>query len=342
MNITYPEYSETPCSAPKYRVISLFARVNNNGGKRTVASMVTRLAGVLLLVAAALKAWQFITSPVPAAPSVLPPRLYPALISAELFLGLWLVCGLFPSLARRVAIGAFAVFAAYTAYEGFLGRNSCGCFGKVAVNPWVTLVIDTTVVLLLLFMAKPAALLQTQRKSGPAVALLIAVGVAAGAAAAVLHPKPVAIGHGLISDNHGRLVILEPGRWVGHRLPVLNDIVAQVGNMPLASTLGTGRWVVLMYHASCGECERTIPTYQRAAQKSQESGRPLRMAFVRVASNIDKSASPVRACSGKMVWGILNTSHQWFATTPVAVEMENGKVTKAAADSAAMKLNWLN
>ncbi|MGM0487596.1 MAG: MauE/DoxX family redox-associated membrane protein [Planctomycetota bacterium] len=68
----------------------------------------------------------------------------------ELFFGLWLLANIQPEWTRRAAIACFAVFAAVSLYRAFSGAASCGCFGRVVVNPWYTFAMAVGAVLALL------------------------------------------------------------------------------------------------------------------------------------------------------------------------------------------------
>jgi hypothetical protein len=65
-----------------------------------------------------------------------------AVLIAEMFLGMWLVSGLWPSHCRWIAIACFTVFAAYSGYLALTGSCDCGCFGAYVINPWLALVLD--------------------------------------------------------------------------------------------------------------------------------------------------------------------------------------------------------
>ena len=108
-------------------------------------------AGLALLVAATLRSWQYIRSPIPPPGQTGLVGFDPAMIGSELFLGLWLISGASPNAARRLAIGCFSVFACYTLYEALAGKTDCGCFGQVHVNPWYTFILDVSLVLMLTF-----------------------------------------------------------------------------------------------------------------------------------------------------------------------------------------------
>jgi hypothetical protein len=65
-----------------------------------------------------------------------------AVIEVEAFLGLWLLAGIYPRGAWLGAFGVFAILAGVSGYLGILQEPSCGCFGTIAVNPWITFAVD--------------------------------------------------------------------------------------------------------------------------------------------------------------------------------------------------------
>jgi len=76
------------------------------------------------------------------------------IVAFEIFLGVWLLSGLHRLGAWLTVLVAFTGFAFVSFYQGWIGRASCGCFGKVAVHPWVTFTIDLAAVAALL-LARP-------------------------------------------------------------------------------------------------------------------------------------------------------------------------------------------
>jgi hypothetical protein len=310
------------------------------------------VVGTTVLAAAALKSWGFDLLPLahgsPALAAIGPA----SLIAWETFLGLWLLSGTLPTAARRVAIGCFGVFACYTFYEALAGKADCGCFGQVHVNPWLTFILDVSIVLALTFLRKPDA-----RKVPPSrwaqrkwpVAAAAAIGLLVGATVAMLHPKVVAAANGLASADNGRIVILEPHQWLHHRLPVLKHIVSQRSNRSLGRQLATGNWVIMFYHASCEECRHTIPIYENLARQNAASGTDTHVAFIRVPPDLtglgaatgSGTAGPQIFHASPALHGNLDNSHQWFATTPAVMQLRDGTVLRAATGSRAMNLKWL-
>jgi hypothetical protein len=300
------------------------------------------LTGALFLAAAALRVRQLVGTP----SSVLGSNVIPvsaALIAWETFLGLWLISGALPRVARRVAIGCFSVFACYTLYEALAGKADCGCFGQVEVNPWFTFILDVSIVLALTFLGKPGAgnagNSRWAQQKWP-VAAAAALGLAAGVTVAMLHPKVVSAANGLASADNGRIVILEPHQWLYHRLPVLKHIVSQRRKRPMGRQLATGNWVIMFYHASCGECRRTIPIYEQLAQREMLAGKTPHVAFVRVPSGSGVSVGGLFH-SNIALHGTMDATHDWFAETPIVLQMRSGRVVAEASGHAAMDIRWM-
>ena len=315
--------------------------VRHDFRKSLMVTIIPPAVGVTLSIAALLKVIEFIHHP----DRQRVPWFDLASIGSELFLGLWLISGALPEAARRVAIGCFSVFACYTFYEAFAGKTDCGCFGQVKVNPWFTVVLDVAVVLALVFLAKPAAKSAVApsrwaSRKWPVVAAL-GIGLAAGIASAMLRPKLAVAANGLATADSGKLVILEPHKWLRHRLPVLAHIVSQRGNRPLGQQFATGNWIIVLYHAGCGECQQTIPVYEQLAQRETLPGKRAHVAFIRVPSGAGISTRGLFH-SDLPLHATLDAGHQWFATTPIVVELRDGIVHRVATGRSAMNPQWMN
>ena len=129
-------------------------------------------------------------------------------------------------------------------------------------------------------------------------------------------------------------MILEPHKWLGHRLPVLKHI--RIGKQ-----LAHGRWVVMFYHADCDVCRHTIPVYEALAMQDAFGGGP-RVAFVRVPSEEPPGPPPAGLFHTHLaLHGALDESHEWFAATPMAAELSNGRVIAVASGTAARNLDWV-
>ena len=150
---------------------------------------VVRIAlAAILLAAAGLKAYQLATEPVGGKDIFSFRWSLIAQVEFEILLGVWLLSGLFKRPAWLAALACFAFFCCATLYKALSGAVSCGCFGKIEVSPWYTLVLDVCAVFALLVFppdAKPAPSGRISRRR------LIATGMAA---AFVAVPAGVAMG----------------------------------------------------------------------------------------------------------------------------------------------------
>jgi hypothetical protein len=112
-------------------------------------SLVPISLSLLLLTAAFLKGYELYAVPLPEA-SVWSSRAFRiGVIEAEGFLALWLLSGLGARLARSAALAAFHVFFTVSLSQAVAGKESCGCFGRVPVDPRGTAALDFIAILAL-------------------------------------------------------------------------------------------------------------------------------------------------------------------------------------------------
>ncbi len=98
--------------------------------------------GLILLSAAALKGHQLATEPV-AGTGLLTSRWFLiGVVEFELFFGLWLWFGVYPRRTWQVALLCFGTFGCVTLYKALSGEVTCGCFGRVRVDPRITFPVD--------------------------------------------------------------------------------------------------------------------------------------------------------------------------------------------------------
>jgi hypothetical protein len=109
----------------------------------------------LLLATAALKAHALATNTAQPMPLLTSLRAQVAVIQVEGLLGLWLLTGLYLRAARWVALALFTALAGVSLFLGMSGESSCGCLGRLKVNPWLTFAVDLTVVVVLAWWRVP-------------------------------------------------------------------------------------------------------------------------------------------------------------------------------------------
>ena len=138
------------------------------GGPDRPWAILRLVLGLVILVAAFLKAYQLSTTP-SLGEGLLNARWFNILVvEFELFFGIWLLFGLLPRLTWFATVGCFAIFMLVSLYKAVLGEVSCNCFGAMEVNPWITTVFDIVVIgCLLVFRPRKRALVVGTPKVNP-------------------------------------------------------------------------------------------------------------------------------------------------------------------------------
>jgi thiol-disulfide isomerase/thioredoxin len=271
-----------------------------------------------LLAAAVLKGHELLTTPM-ANTDIWSNRYFMIFqVEFELALGIWLVSGLFKRAAWLAAAACFSLFCCVTLYKGLTGAESCGCFGKVHVNPWITLfAIDLPAVLgLFLFRQK----IEAQKALNPAhwlqprptwiqlcVVLLIGISTIAISSPVLLLSEPK-----LVTSQYE---VLEPETWVGKELPIINHI-------DIGEQLKTGNWLIMLYHHDCPDCIATIPKIEQMAREIQGNEDLLRIALIEIPPYCPNNKDEGCSC----IHGHLTNAKEWFIITPTVALLTNGKV----------------
>jgi hypothetical protein len=275
----------------------------------------------IILTAACLKAWQWATMP-SLGEGLLHARWFNVLVvEFELFFGIWLLFGLLPRLTWLATLGCFTVFAAVALYKALQGESSCGCFGAVTVNPWMTMGFDLTIVVLLLVFQERShfqwILSATDRKKLLTVFVTWFV-LAVPALFAMLSLKTMELSQNY-EELAGKSVTLEPKNWLGKPFPL--DTALDVKELP--NDWRRGGWTILLHHRNCAICEELL----RELAVKADVLRLDRLAIIEVPDGAAVELPlPVRERAGLVC--SLRQSTTWFAPSPVVLMIENGHVTK--------------
>jgi len=291
-----------------------------------------RVVGMLLLFGALMKGYELATGPV-AGTSLLTSRWFLVVtVEFELLLGLCLWAGIFPRITWWVTLISFAGFASITANRAWIGEGDCGCFGRAHVNPRITLVIDLVVVWLLV-LGRPNKIITANYQNNfryvVAGALILVIGMPGGWLMA--SAKLAAItDEGLITA--GTFIVLEPKEWVNKRFPLFSHI-------DIGERLKTGKWFVVLYSNTCSHCMDALPRYAQVANYLEHSADGHRVALVQIppVSEHPDISTPI---PDKVLTGQLDNKHEWFAETPVELELDEGVVVHAVSKGEG--LSWLN
>ena len=154
------------------------------------------------------------------------------------------------------ALACFTLFTGVSFFKALSGYATCGCFGRVPVNPWYTAILDLTIVLSLLRwrprgQERPFSVNLRQLPVQVAVvfAFWLVVGLPAGYAMGSYTPPTLSDTGVFIGDS--KIVVLEPEMWIGKRFPLLDYI-------DIGGKLKDGNWLVLLYHYDCPKCREAI------------------------------------------------------------------------------------
>ncbi|MFC1676516.1 protein disulfide isomerase family protein [Planctomycetota bacterium] len=293
---------------------------------KSISDIVLKLLGLLLLTGAVLKGWQLLTEPV-ANNTIWSYRPFLILVvEFELALAIWLLSGLFKKAAWLVTLGCFSLFSLITLYKGLSGAESCGCFGSIHVNPWITLfAIDIPAVIALVVFRPELSFLKRQQSvtalvrnlAVPLPSMLHFITIAVVGLIALAITTPILALNEPAKETE-QYIVLEPETWIGQKLPILE-------NIDIGEQLKKGNWLVLFYHHDCPDCIKAIPKYEQIAHDLKGNEDFLQIALIEVPPYGQELVSENSPC----VYGKLPDTKEWFITTPAAALLDNSTVTKA-------------
>ncbi len=234
-------------------------------------------------------------------------------VEFELALGMWLLSGVWRVWAWMGATVCFGLFCTVTFSKAIMGAESCGCFGMVHVNPWIT---------------------------------LLAIDLPALGALAVFRPKPaVAIGPFSLQTVHGQLPVDGRVRNLGMIVLVVCafSTVYLLNHKPAGSHLGApgeitprlpyvwaeqpleiGYCLVAYVSHECPDCVRVIRELTRFTQASPAERRDIRVALIEKYPYATHQDLATSGC----VLGILERKARYQVHTPLVELLWNGRIQK--------------
>ena len=284
--------------------------------KHIASGVVLRLLGGLLVAAALLKGHELFTLPV-ANTDLWSYRPFLILqVECELALGLWLLSGLWKRLAWQISLLCFGLFCGVTLYKALTGASSCGCFGTIQLNPWITLLaIDVPAVLMLLwFPIKQSPSLPTRwpaakRVYATACLVLLVAGVGVTTTGLIMHePERVT----------ATFEVLEPTSWVGEALPIMAHIDD-------ATLLQRGNWLIMLFHYDCPDCAEAMPAFEEIAENFVGNEDTLQLALIEIPPYGYNAEARQSACH----LAHMDESKQWMVVTPSVLLLADGVVRHA-------------
>jgi hypothetical protein len=295
----------------------------------SVALALIRLVlGALLLVAAGLKGYQLLTDTVSGTNGRLAIWLASATVPVEIVLGIWLFSGRRLQVVSSSAFHLFGAFAAYSSVHAMRGTPSCGCLGYLTINPWITFVIDVLAMGILFYFrraicrSRPCSHfvhsreiygqvlpVDTRRITTIPLCVSISLGLIAGWEATASEKKLSSA----IRDK--QYFVFEPETWIGKRLPFLSAI-------SIGPQLERGRWGIVLYHSDCMKCREILSDPVRLRADFKHESTRTRIALIEVPPF--ENGFPIQ--SSGFFLGRLSADREWFVTTPVEIQLENGAI----------------
>jgi hypothetical protein len=246
-------------------------------------------------------------------------------IVIEITLAVLLLSNAYQGRLRRITAIVFVGFAAYSLSLALHGSKSCGCFGDLKVDPWSTFAIDSIVALGLVVPIHSLAFLRSGTASpiraqsqlwcatkrlgerGVALATIVIISTLAYG----LHANHLEIFAGNILEMEKPVTILEPDKWIGKALPILDDIDI---------TLPSGDCTVVLHRHDCPACQEALPKYERLAALGKN------VALIEL-----PPYGPVPT-TGACLSGHLAGDRKWFVRTPVEIIVLDGIVKSVNQD----------
>ena len=303
------------------------------GIMKTANKIIMTIAGAFLIVAATLKSHQLLTEPIISKGFWESWLFFVIQIPLEFGLGIWLVCGLFQKVAWLLGTIAYGGFICVTLYLALTGASSCGCFGKVHVNPWITLcAIDIPLFTLLLtfrpvgekFLPPPWP--SAKRFFSVAIPTFIFLGILVPV---LIFNKP--------PEKTEKYEVVHPEQWTTikpvstesnepNKAPTVQDWPL-LKSIDIAHSLRKGIVVALLYHYDCPNCAEAIPQYDKISRE-MGSDNTIQFAFIAVPPYGTRGQEPVPADT-KCLKGRLDASKKWYFQTPLVVLLLDGAVVKS-------------
>ena len=115
----------------------------------------------------------------------------------------------------------------------------------------------------------------------------------------------------------GKVVVLEPQKWIGKQFPL-------IGYIDIGHQLEEGSWTVLLFHHDCPKCQEAL-SYLRQLARESVLREPLRLALAELPP-YDPAVRDASSDDVPYVGGKLNDSKNWFVEAPLILSLRNGKV----------------
>ena len=128
--------------------------------------------------------------------------------------------------------------------------------------------------------------------------------------------EPTRLGSNGLAGAEGGVIRLEPGAWVGQRLPLLPYIRgAEVD-------VSKGKWLVVLWHPHCGHCRTALPGIVERVAATGES-----TLLLNVSTRDEGEAfREAVATTAGLHAARLDSSHRWSTMVPQYLQVNDGRL----------------
>lgn len=148
-----------------------------------------------------------------------------------------------------------------------------------------------------------------------AVVLMLSLLIGVPAAFVIGSYKPTTLSEFGEIIGDGKIVVLEPEKWIGKRFPLLDYI-------DIGDKLKEGRWLVLLYHHDCPDCRQAI---ENLSHEKSFKGEETRVALIEVPPYGD-TKTRVALSEIRVTLGRLDETRDWFVSTPTKAWLDSNEV----------------
>ncbi len=158
------------------------------------------------------------------------------------------------------------------------------------------------------------------------VLLALAAAGVGGVLMLTSRPEPAPGDADGVTVMDGNNIVLEPDRWPGKPLPLLEYLDG-------GDALREGAWTVLLYHENCPHCSEAITRLAEQTRRLAERNLRTRVAMIESPPYAQAGVPPAAKGAGFLHLR-LSDRYTWFVPTPTLLRLEAGKVLTAEIESA--------
>lgn len=300
----------------KHRLVG-FSPPHGKGSKIDRWTIVRLLAALVLFGAAYFKLNELAVARRPNLFTLEPAKFFLSFaVAYELLFAVWLVLGR-ARRASQVATGVlFGVFAIVSFSKGVSGAESCGCFGNLKVDPWMTFSLDLLFATLALYEARIKQKFTVKLiRASFLLSVLMALSGMIALSAGCFFPKRelVRLHANSAMLSRGSAIQIVPSDWLGYKCPLLDYC-------DKCEELRKGKWLVLLYNPGCSSCHSSFQTLTLEARKSGAN-----LAVLSIVSDVSTEGFHEAQYSGR-----LSPFYDWWVETPISFHLYDSVVKDAS------------